>query len=95
MSRCVKIWQCVSERIVVVQLKIGTEWTAFVQVYAPTDDCSKELKLGMALEDDLHKNQKKFWNTVRGQNNGGAEVKKVCEEKVSQVNGKDERVVDR
>ena len=44
MSRYVKGWQCVSERIVVVRLKIGSEWFTFVQVYAPTDDCSKELK---------------------------------------------------
>ena len=46
-------------------------------------------KLGMALEDDFHKNQKKVWNTAKGQNNGGAEVKNVCKEN-GQVIGEDE-----
>lgn len=46
MSGFAKSWQCVSEKVVVVRLKlkISREWIAFVQVYAPTDDCCKEVK---------------------------------------------------
>ena len=45
-SRCVKSWQCVNERIeiVVVKLKIDREWSTLVQVYAPTDDSKREEK---------------------------------------------------
>ena len=38
MSRYVRSWQCVSERIVVVKLKVCREQLTFVQVYAPTND---------------------------------------------------------
>ena len=34
MSRCVRSWQCVNERIVVVKLKaVWGEWLTLVQVY--------------------------------------------------------------
>ena len=42
----------------------------------------------MALEDDPHKNQKEFWNVVKRQNTGGAEVKWFA--KKGQVIGEDE-----
>ena len=45
MSRCVRSWQCVNERIVVVKLKVvGGEWLTLVQVYAPTNDSGGEVK---------------------------------------------------
>ena len=31
----------------------------------------------MELEDDFHKNQKKFWKSVKGQSNGNAEVETI------------------
>lgn len=40
----------------------------------------KGTKMGMGLEDDFHKNQKKFWKSVKGQSNGSAEFRTVCEE---------------
>ena len=30
-SRCVKSWQCINERIVVMKLKIDREWLALVK----------------------------------------------------------------
>ncbi len=44
MSRYVKSWQCVSERIVMVKLKVEGEWLTLVQVYAPTNDSRSEVK---------------------------------------------------
>ena len=44
LSKCVRSWQCVSERIVVVKLKVEREWLTLVQVYAPTNDSKKETK---------------------------------------------------
>ena len=44
MRRCVKSWKCVSERIVVVKLKVAKECYTLVQVYAPTDDSRDEAK---------------------------------------------------
>ena len=43
-SRFVKSWQCVNERIMVVKMKVGREWLALVQVYAPTDGSNVEEK---------------------------------------------------
>ena len=42
MRRCVKSWKCVSERIVVVKLKVAKECYMLVQTYAPTDDSKSE-----------------------------------------------------
>ena len=33
----IKEWKCISERLVLVRLKIREEWICFVQVYAPTE----------------------------------------------------------
>ena len=44
MSRYVRSWQCVSERIVVVKLKVCREQLTFVQLYAPTNDSTSEVK---------------------------------------------------
>ena len=44
LSKCVRSWQCVSERIVVVKLKVEREWLTLVRVYAPTNDRRNETK---------------------------------------------------
>ena len=44
LSRWVKSWKCVNERIVVVKLKVDREWLTFIQVCAPTDDSKAEKK---------------------------------------------------
>ena len=36
MRYCLKEWQCVSERLVKVQICFEKKWTTFIQVYAPT-----------------------------------------------------------
>lgn len=51
-------------------------------------------KLGIELEDDFHKNQKKFWKSVKRKSNGNVEAKNVCEES-GDVIGEDKRVVER
>ena len=38
----VKSWKCISERIVVVKLKVSRECYMLVQVYFPTDDSKSE-----------------------------------------------------
>ena len=38
MRRCVKSWKCVSERIVVVKLKVAKECYTLVQVYDSQDE---------------------------------------------------------
>ena len=43
-SRLVKSWQCVNERIVVVNMKVDREWMTLVQVYAPRDGSKVEEK---------------------------------------------------
>ena len=40
----IKEWKCISERMVLVKLRIREEWLCFVQVYAPTEDSSVEEK---------------------------------------------------
>ena len=44
MRDCLKEWQCVSERLVKVQILFEQKWTTFIQVYAPTEDSEKEEK---------------------------------------------------
>ena len=41
---CIKEWKCISERMVLVRLKIREEWVCFIQVYAPTENCLVEEK---------------------------------------------------
>ena len=38
----IKEWKCISERMVLVRLKIRVEWVCFVQVYAHTKDSTVE-----------------------------------------------------
>ena len=40
----IKEWKSISERMLVVRLKISEEWVCFVQVYAPTEDSLVEEK---------------------------------------------------
>ena len=44
LAMCIKEWKCINERLVLVRLKIREEWVCFVQVYAPTENCSVEDK---------------------------------------------------
>ena len=44
MRRYVTSWKCISERIVVVKLKVAKECYTLVQAYAPTDDSISEAK---------------------------------------------------
>ena len=41
---CLKEWQCMSERLVKVQICFEKKWTTFIQVYAPTKDSKEEEK---------------------------------------------------
>ena len=43
-SRCVRSWWYVSERIVVVKPKVEGEWLLLVQVYAPTNGSRSEVQ---------------------------------------------------
>ena len=40
----IKEWKCISERMVLVRLKIREEWVCIVQVYAPTENGTVEEK---------------------------------------------------
>ena len=44
LGRCLKEWKCVDERILKIRLKIEGRWLTVIQVYAPTDDSSREVK---------------------------------------------------
>ena len=44
LAMCIKEWKCINERLVLVRLTIREEWVCFVQVYAPTENCSVEDK---------------------------------------------------
>ena len=46
MTRYVKEWNCVDERIVVARLQIEGKWITYISVYAPTDDSSQKIKDG-------------------------------------------------
>ena len=41
---CVRSWRCVSERCVMIRLRVAGVWMMLVQVYAPTDDRDNETK---------------------------------------------------
>ena len=41
---CIKEWKCISDRMVLVRLKIRVKWVCFIQVYAPTENCLVEEK---------------------------------------------------
>ena len=51
-------------------------------------------ELGKALQEDFNRSQKRFWITVKGQNKGSTDGKKVCEENGDAI-GEEERVVER
>ena len=44
MKDYLKEWQCVSERLVKVQIRFEKRWTTFIQVYAPTEDSEEGRK---------------------------------------------------
>ena len=39
-----KEWKCINERNVLVQLKVKGVWVSLIQVYAPTEDRSQDVK---------------------------------------------------
>ena len=39
-----KEWKCINERIVLVRLKVEGVWVSLIQVYAPTEDRSQDVK---------------------------------------------------
>ena len=79
MSRHVRGWQCVSERIVVVKLKVCREQLTFVQVYAPKNDSRSEVKehLYSELQKVIEKVGRKETLIVMGDLN--ARVGRECE----------------
>ena len=46
LADCVRSWRCVSERCVMIRLRVAGVWMTLVQVYAPTDDRDNETKDG-------------------------------------------------
>ena len=45
LCRCLREWECVNERILRVRLNVEDVWLTVIQVYAPTDDSSREVKV--------------------------------------------------
>ena len=72
MRDCLKEWQCVSERLVKVQILFEKKWTTFIQVYAPTEDSEKEEKdrFYASLEGVLEKVKKDDRLVLMGDLNG-------------------------
>lgn len=68
MSRCMREWKCVSERIVRVRLRIEGEWVTVIQVYAPTEDSKDEVKEGFyeQLQETVKEVQKRDKLIVMG-----------------------------
>jgi len=46
LADCVRSWRCVSERCVMIRLRVAGVWMTLVQVYAPTDDRDSDTKDG-------------------------------------------------
>ena len=46
LANCVRSWRCISERCVMIRLRVAGVWMTLVQVYAPTDDRDNETKDG-------------------------------------------------
>ena len=46
LADCIRSWRCISERCVMIRLRVAGVWMTLVQVYAPTDDRDSETKDG-------------------------------------------------